>query len=57
MFKRRRGSSSSGVNLNMEMTDYYDKSRGDPITRSTTNDDQVSCGTRNFSKTSTKITG
>ncbi|KFY09255.1 hypothetical protein V491_08295 [Pseudogymnoascus sp. VKM F-3775] len=24
----------------MEMTDYYDKSRGDPITRSTTNEDQ-----------------
>lgn len=48
MFKIRRGSSSSGINLNMEMTDYYDKSRGDPITRTTTNDEQVSRRSRNF---------
>lgn len=57
MFTRRRGSSSSGVKLNMEMTDYYDKSRGDPITRSTTNEDQVSRETHNFSRTRTNITG
>lgn len=50
MFTKRRGSSSSGANLNMEMTDYYDKSRGDPITRSTTNEDQVSHGSSQFFK-------